>query len=86
MNETFLELRARCLEIAATFDRIDRAANSRDGLDSSTAQLRQRIDDAIKTLLSDGDDRATRLQRLFSRPYDPDWRQTMGVDSNRLRT
>jgi hypothetical protein len=81
MNESFLELRARCLEIAAIFDRIDRAEGSRKGLDSAASHSRQRIDDAIQVLLSDGDDRASRLQLLFSRPYDPQWRENLGVTS-----
>jgi len=68
-DDTFLLTRSKLLDIAANLDRIDRA--TADGL---TAQKRDRIDEAIQILLSDGDDRAKRIQLLFSRPYQASWR------------
>lgn len=77
LEETFLETRAKLLEIAATLDRIDRSSDEGLPLTDSTKPRRAIIDDAIRILLSEGPDRAERLQRLFSREYDADWRKQM---------
>ena len=63
-----LPIRARLLEIAAALDRIDRAP----GEAGDEARLPFA---AIRELLERGDaDRAERIQRLYSREYDPRWR------------
>jgi len=77
LDETFLEVRAKLLEVAATLDRIDRSADEDAPLTDQARTRRGRLDDAIRILLSEGPDRAERLQRLFSREYESDWRTQM---------
>ena len=79
LNSTFLEVRAKLLEVAATLDRIDRAEKDEAGLAEPSANRRRQLDQAIQILLSGGDDRAERLQRLFSREYEESWRNDFGI-------
>lgn len=74
LDRHYLEVRARLLEVAATLDRLDRAAGSVRA-DARRAELQA----AIEMLLVDDPGRAERVQRLFSRPYEPDWRHEMDV-------
>jgi hypothetical protein len=82
LERYFLEVRCKLLEVAATLDRIDRAAD-RGSLanDPRLANIRSAL-----TLIDNGGDwrgagdRAERLQLLFSRPYSPDWRKEFGID------
>ncbi|MEM9588911.1 MAG: hypothetical protein AAGA03_16640 [Planctomycetota bacterium] len=75
LSESFLDVRAKLIEIAAALDRIDRAGL----LASDSAARRDQIRQAIEILLGDDNDRAARLQHLFSRDYDGDWRQQMNL-------
>jgi hypothetical protein len=75
-SESFLEMRAKLLEVAATLDRIDRAESK---LSSDQQALRRKIDQAIEICASHGGDRAQKLQHLFSREFDPNWRSEMNV-------
>jgi hypothetical protein len=70
IDQEFLPLRAKLLEIAAALDRLDRTggANSRD---PRIGQIRA----AIELLLETRGDRAERAQLVFSRPYDDDWQE-----------
>jgi hypothetical protein len=79
LDETFLEMRAKLLEVAATIDRIDRSADDGLPLSGDAPARRAKIDDAIRLLLSEGPDRAERLQLLFSREYESTWRQQMQI-------
>lgn len=79
LDESFLEVRAKLLEVSATLDRIDRSADDGDALADQAVSRRSKLDDAIRILLSEGPDRAERLQRLFSRQYEPQWRDQMQV-------
>lgn len=74
LDEEFLTLRAKVLEIAAGLDRLDRAAGEA-GDDPRLARLEQ----ALRILLESGDRRAQRVQLLFSREYDEEWRQEFRV-------
>lgn len=69
-DQTFLLIRARILEIAASLDRIDRA-KSADTVrsDSRFEQIRQ----GLNVLLSSSDQRAAQIQEIFSDQYDPAW-------------
>ncbi len=73
MDREFLELRARILELAASFDRMDRAQ-----LPSDEPRL-ERLRQGLQILLSDAPNRAEQVQLLFSRTYDENWRQTFGL-------
>ena len=77
LTETFLEVRAKLLEVAATLDRIDRAAAEEAPLGEDGRQQRAKIDRAVQLLLADAPDRAAQLQQLFSRGYESDWREQM---------
>ena len=79
LENEFLEVRAKLLEVAATLDRIDRSVAETAPLEDGAQPARDRIDDAIRILLSEGPDRAERLQRFFSRDYEKDWRRDMQI-------
>ena len=82
LDEQFLTLRARLIEIAANLDRIDRAIASEDadgfsadglsagGLSANGNPRMQQIRKAIKQLLEPGPGLAERLQLIFSLAYD----------------
>ena len=65
LDEQFLAVRARVIDVAATLDRIDRADGRVDG-DPRMIKLRQ----SFQELLDNGSGRAERIQLLFSLPYD----------------
>ncbi|MEM9646536.1 MAG: hypothetical protein AAF989_16205 [Planctomycetota bacterium] len=77
LQESFLEMRAKLLEVAATLDRVESAPDV-DGAVSRSEQRRQ-ISEAIAILGTSNPDRAKRLQHLFSRPYEADWRKKMEI-------
>jgi hypothetical protein len=72
LDHEYLPVRAKILEIAATLDRLQRAAGSFAG-EARVRQLRS----AIELLLDEDEGRAERVQLLFSRPYDPRWRESL---------
>ena len=74
LDREFLEIRAKILELAASFDRLDRGAGSV----SDDPRMRL-IQDAFQILQRGEPDRAEELQLLFSRQYNKDWRETFGV-------
>lgn len=69
MDQEFLPLRAKLIEIGAALDRLDRV-----GALSKPEPRVTNIRKAIQTLLAADGDRAERIQLVFSRPYDDDWR------------
>jgi hypothetical protein len=69
LEQEFLPLRAKILEIAAGLDRLDRAAPTGDD-----GGRRERLEKAIQLLLADDATRAAKVQLLFSRDYEADWR------------
>lgn len=79
LTESYLEVRAKLLEVAATLDRIDRSLGDGESLESEAQAQRKQLDAAIDILLTDGSDRAERVQQLFSRHYESDWRQQMDL-------
>ena len=64
LDDTFLEMRWRCLSLAADLDRIQRAGDGPNVLerDERLAKLRK----AIEVLNSTDPDRAERVQMIFS--------------------
>jgi hypothetical protein len=70
INRYFLEMRCKVLEVAASLDRMDRADGESNGRDQPRMdQLRR----AVRVLLDDGPGRAEKIQKIFSREYDPNW-------------
>jgi len=63
----FLETRSKLLDVAANLDRADRAGGTVND------PRRAAVDEALRILLGPGQDRAERIQMIFSREYDPDW-------------
>ncbi len=69
-EQEFLPIRAKLLEVAASLDRLDRAAGPLPD-DVRMSQLRQ----AIEVLLQAEAGRAERIQLTFSLPYDEAWQK-----------
>ena len=63
-------MRAKLLELAASFDRLDRG----DGSVQIDSRLK-RIHEALEVLQDERRDRAEQIQLIFSRPYDDDWQK-----------
>jgi len=74
LDREFLELRAKLLELAASFDRLDRGG----GISPDDRRL-QLIRVGLKVLLDETGDRAEQIQLIFSRPYDDDWQKEFGL-------
>jgi hypothetical protein len=79
LQEEFLIARCKIIELAATLDRIDRAARESDGeslteLQSKSSALKL-LAEGIKILQEPDLHRAQRVQELMSRPYQEDWRK-----------
>lgn len=66
LDQTYLEMRCRLLDLASLLDRIDRGGGAPD--DPRLA----RIMDGLN-LLAEPCDRAEKIQVLFSQPYDAAW-------------
>ena len=71
LHQEFLITRAKILELAAFFDRLDQDSTQ----DDSLAKLRH----ACRILDDDASDKAARVQMLFSREYNPSWRDDFAV-------
>lgn len=74
MAQEFLQIRAKILEIAAFYDRLDR-----DELDESAAGALQLLTAGCAVLIDEQPDKAARVQLLFSRQYDAQWRQQFDI-------
>lgn len=74
LDREFLEIRAKLLEVAASFDRMTRSEG-----DVSADPRLARIREALQLLLTAKDDRAEQIQLLFSRDYDDDWQQQFDI-------
>lgn len=74
LDDEFLTLRAKILELAAALDRIERGAEP--GADVDRLQL---VHSALRVLIESSGDRAEQVQLMFSRPYAADWRQKLEV-------
>jgi hypothetical protein len=74
LEQEFLPLRAKILELAAGLDRLDRAGGAMPSDDR-----RERLERAIQLLLKEEPNRAEQVQLLFSREYDAAWRTKFEV-------
>jgi len=70
LDREYLHIRASILDIASGLDRQDRASGN-----IQQDPRRQLLDKGIEILKSDSTDRAAQVQLLFSREYDPKWRE-----------
>jgi hypothetical protein len=64
LDRQFLEMRWRCLSLAADLDRIERAPGG-SALPTSDSRL-QSLRDAINVLLTSGSNRTEKVQTIFS--------------------
>ena len=78
LDREYLQLRAKILELAASFDRLDRAGGSVDG--DPRLSL---IQEALDMLKSEVDDRAEQIQLIFSRQYEDDWREQFNLATSK---
>ena len=78
LDREFLEIRAKVLELAASFDRLRRA----EGVVAGDPRLNL-IHEAIDVLQSDSNDRAEQVQLIFSLHYDDDWQKKFDTASDR---
>ena len=74
VDREYLEIRAKILEVAASFDRIGRGAG-----DVVQDPRMQRIHEALDALGQASDDRAEQIQLIFSLPYDDDWQEKFDI-------
>jgi hypothetical protein len=70
-NREFLEIRCKILDLAAAFDRLNRA----EGSIAEDPRL-TRLHEALDALQELDSDRAERVQMIFSRPYDANWQKS----------
>ena len=84
-EQEFLHLRAKILQVAAILDRLDRAEGSVQE-DSRIPNIRRALKVLTSGDSSDSDDgagsdpdRAEQIQLIFSRTFDHEWRETLGV-------
>jgi hypothetical protein len=71
LDREFLEIRSRVLELAAAFDRLERA----EGSVASDPRL-VRLHEALHAVIDLPAARAERVQMIFSRAYDEAWQRT----------
>ena len=74
LDREYLEVRAKLLELAASFDRLDRGG----GISSDERRM-QLVRQGLKVLLDETGDRAEQIQLIFSRVYDDDWQKEFGL-------
>ncbi len=72
LDQVFLDMRAKLLEVAASLDRLDRAPGAEA---VANDQRRQRIQKTLEILASQSGNRAEQLQLLFSDTYDEKWQR-----------
>jgi len=73
-DREYLEIRCKLLELAASFDRLERSEGS-----VQTEPKWRLIHDALDVLQSTEPDRAEQIQLIFSRQYDEAWRERFGL-------
>lgn len=74
LDREFLEIRAKILQLAASFDRMDRGESS-----VSSDPRMALIDEGLQILQQPGGNRAEKIQMIFSREYEENWRDAYGI-------
>lgn len=77
-DREFLEVRAKILELAASFDRLQRSQGS---VEEDPRWLR--IQEALASLSKSEGDRAEQVQLIFSRKYEATWPQKFNLNTKR---
>lgn len=72
LDRHYLEIRCGLLDLAAALDRLERS----DGFAEANQDARLgKLREGLQILLTPGDDRAERIQLLFSDEYVPNWKK-----------
>jgi hypothetical protein len=74
LDREYLELRAKILQLAASFDRLDRSAG-----DVGADRRRELLHEGLAIAASQDADRAEHVQLLFSREYDDNWQAEFDI-------
>jgi hypothetical protein len=74
LSQEFLQIRSKILEIAAFYDRLGEAEGGAPG-----ARELELLQAGCQILTDKQDDKAARVQLLFSRQYDEQWREQFGI-------
>jgi hypothetical protein len=64
VDEYFLEMRWRCVSLAADLDRVERSAGGREVMESD--ERLQKLRQAMQVLLEGRDNRAEQVEMIFS--------------------
>ncbi len=72
LDEQFLAVRSKLIDLAATFDRLDRAAAGENTSSINSDPRIEQIRRAVKQLLESGPNRTEKMQLIFSLPFDPE--------------
>ena len=75
LDQAFFETRAKLLELAASFDRLDRG----EGSVRDDPRIKQ-IHEALQVLLEERRDRAEEVQLIFSLPYNDNWQDNYNIN------
>ena len=78
LQREYLEVRAKLLELAAFFDRLDRAGGVAP-TDPQLTQLRRGLALIAQETGTKRENRAEQLLLHFSRPYEADWRDRFSL-------
>ena len=78
LEREFLDVRAKILELASSFDRLDRA----DGSVAGDMRL-DLIREAMDVLQSKSSNRAEQVQLIFSLEYEAGWQKEFDIASGR---
>lgn len=76
LDREFLDIRSRILDVASSLDRIQRG----QGEVSDDSRMKN-LTEALQIVLTDDSHRAERIQLLFSREYDDDWKEQFSLPS-----
>ncbi len=74
LDREYLEIRAKILELGASFDRLDRGPGSVEN-DPRMKLIRE----ALSVLQEKSSERAEQIQLIFSRQYDDDWQKAFNI-------
>ena len=72
LDEQFLAVRSKLIDLAAMLDRTDRAAACENASSMNTDPRIEQIRQAVRRLLEPGPNRAEAIQLIFSLPCDPE--------------
>lgn len=73
LEREYFAMRAKVLELAASFDRIQRSDGEFD------TERWKKLQQSVRILLEESEGRAEKVQLLFSREYSEQWREKFGI-------